>query len=134
MKISRRELLIIKKHAEFETPNECCGILGCKNNQVYNVYQIDNVVASPTRYLMDPEQQLKATLDLENRGLEIIGFYHSHTNSEAYPSSTDVRMAVQSVLLDILYILISVKDSEFKAYKIESNGEIIEQDVIICDD
>ena len=134
MKISRRELLLIKQHAEFETPNECCGILGGKNNQVKNVYHIDNVVASPTRYLMDPEQQLKATLDLENRGLEIIGFYHSHTNSEAYPSSTDVRMAVQSGWLDILYILISVKDSEVKAYKIESNGEIIEQDVIICDD
>ena len=134
MKISKRELLLIKKHAEFETPNECCGILGGKNNQVKNVYQIDNVVGSPTRYLMDPEQQLKATLDLEDKGLEIIGFYHSHTNSEAYPSSTDVRLAVQSGWLDILYVLISVKDSEIKAFKIEPSGEIIEQDVIVCED
>jgi len=134
MKISRKKLLLIEQHAEFESPNECCGILGGQNNQVTDVYEIDNVVASPTRYLMNPEQQLKATLDLENRSLQIIGFYHSHTNSEAYPSSTDVRLAIQSGWLDILYILISVKDSEVKAYKIESNGEIVEQDVIICDD
>ncbi|MQG19172.1 MAG: M67 family metallopeptidase [SAR202 cluster bacterium] len=134
MKINKKELMLIQEHAKFENPNECCGILGGKDNHITDVYQIDNVVASPTRYLMDPEQQLKATKDLEDRGLEIIGFYHSHTNSEAYPSSTDVRLAIQSGWLDILYILISVKYSEVKAFKIESTGEIIEEDVVICED
>ena len=60
----------------------------------------------------------------------MIAFYHSHTHSEAYPSDTDIRMAVQSGWLDIIYILISFENKSapvVKSYLINENSEISEE-------
>ena len=81
------------QHALEEDPNECCGILSGQDGRVMKHYRITNSEASPYRYNMDPQELLRALQDTERHDWEFIGFYHSHTHSEAYPSATDVRLA-----------------------------------------
>ena len=88
-------------HSLQEDPNEVCGILAGKDEAVSRLYRITNTVSSPTRYLMDPQEFLNAHKDSENNGWEFLGFYHSHTHSPAYPSVTDVRMALELSLIHI---------------------------------
>ena len=116
-------------HAVEEAPNECCGILSGKGNVASGLYRITNTVQSPYRYLMDPQQFLNADLDSESRGQEFVAFYHSHTHSPAYPSDTDVRMALQSGYLDVCYLLISLEKKEepqIRAFRIDPHGMVHE--------
>ena len=118
-------------HTFEEDPNECCGILAGKDEVVMGAYRITNSVKSPYRYLMDPQELLNADRDSEKNGWEFLAFYHSHTHSPAYPSQTDVRMAVDSGWLEVYYLLISLEDKsspQVRAFHITASGEIVEED------
>ena len=119
-------------HALEDDPNECCGVLAGEGAQVSRLYRVTNTAHSPYRYLMDSQEQLNAMLDSENRGLELLAFYHSHTHSPAYPSATDVRMALQSGWLDVCYVLVSLenrKDPQIRAFRISEDGDVEEQQI-----
>ena len=78
---------------------------------------------------MDPQEQLRAMLECDRNGWDIMAFYHSHTHSPAYPSQTDVRMALQSGYLDEHYVLVSLQDPVapvIRAFKIDESGAITE--------
>ncbi len=123
----------IVAHAREDDPNECCGILAGKDTQVVKLYRIANTARSPYRYLMDPQEQLNAMLDLERNGCEILAFYHSHTHTAAYPSSIDVRMALQSGWLDVIYLLVSLMDKAhptLRAFRIV-DGSVTEEELAI---
>ena len=118
-------------HAREEDPNECCGVLAGKDGSVSHLYRITNTAQSPYRYLMDPQEFLNADRDAESKGLELIAFYHSHTHSPAYPSQTDVRMALESGWLDIDYVLVSLENRtspKIGTFHIEDDGAIAERD------
>ena len=122
------------KHSLEDDPNECCGILAGKSDQVLHLYRITNAAKSPYRYLMNPQEFLNADLDSERNGWEFVAFYHSHTHSPAYPSMTDVRMALQSGYLDVHYVLVSLENKDepqIKAYRIDEEGGVTEQDLQI---
>ena len=136
IKISKSHLDEIIEHAKEESPNECCGILVGTSNSVSKVHKIINDAKSPYRYVMNSQQQLDVILDCDRNDLDMIAFYHSHTHSPAYPSDTDVRMAVQSGWLDIIYILISLEDKSnpiVKSYSINENSEILEESIEVYD-
>ncbi len=116
-------------HALEETPNECCGILAGAGGVVSRLYRITNTAHSPFRYVMDPQEQLRAMLECDRNGWDIIAFYHSHTHSPAYPSQTDVRMALQSGYLDERYVLVSLENPDapaIRAFQIDESGAITE--------
>ena len=128
----------IVAHSQQEDPNECCGILAGKNDDVARVYRITNATPSPYRYVMDPQEMMSAMLDADANSWDITAFYHSHTHSPAYPSPTDVRMAQQSGWLgeDIYYILVSLEDKSaplIRAFRIMESGEIVEQEFAIAE-
>ena len=131
LRIQKKHADEMVAHAREEDPNECCGILGGKHESVSRIYRIANTARSPYRYLMDPQEQLNAMLDLERNGCDILAFYHSHTHSAAYPSSTDVGMALQSGWLDVVYLLVSLEDKlnpQIRAFRIEETGNIVEEE------
>jgi proteasome lid subunit RPN8/RPN11 len=75
-------------------PLEACGLLGGTGaGRATAFYPCANVAASSRVYTLDPRDHLRAERDAEARGLEIIGVFHSHTHTEAYPSPTDVAQA-----------------------------------------
>jgi proteasome lid subunit RPN8/RPN11 len=90
-------------------PNEGCGLLlGTGEGVVHEVISSPNVADSAKVYEIEPTVLLRASRRADSEGLEVIGVFHSHTHSEAYPSPTDVRQAPDPAWH---YVLISLADS-----------------------
>ncbi len=57
-------------------------------------------------YTINPKQHLVIERNAEDAGLEVVGVVHSHTHTEAYPSSTDVAQAPDP---DWQYMIVTLK-------------------------
>jgi proteasome lid subunit RPN8/RPN11 len=138
MKIIIPRLIISKliEHSLLEDPNECCGYLLGNQEEVKEIFLSKNIHKTPiTRYTMDPLDMLEADNICEEKNLEILAIYHSHTHSQAYPSITDIKNAINSGWTDPKYILVSLVEKTrpiIRAYNISSdkvvNEIIIEHD------
>ncbi len=128
LRIGRQHLDEMLDHAKKEYPNECCGILAGKEGESRYVYRVPNIAPEPQkRYLMEPQQQLEAMLDSEKKGWGLLAFYHSHPVSEAYLSSTDIGMALETGWLDINYLLISLQAKDrlqLNVFRISGDGAV----------
>ncbi|MFI5342563.1 MAG: M67 family metallopeptidase, partial [Candidatus Methylomirabilales bacterium] len=67
--------------------------------------------------------------DAESRGLEVIGVYHSHTHTPAYPSPTDVAQAPDP---SWHYLIVSLAEDApvIRSYRIV-DGNISEEPVVL---
>jgi [CysO sulfur-carrier protein]-S-L-cysteine hydrolase len=75
-------------------PNEGCGLLlGTSEGVVVDVVASANVAASAKVYEIDSKVLLRTFRRADDEGLEVLGVFHSHTHSPAYPSPTDIRQA-----------------------------------------
>jgi proteasome lid subunit RPN8/RPN11 len=63
-----------------------------------------NAAASPYRYLMDPDEQLRVLLEVDDNDEVVWGIVHSHVASAPAPSATDVGLAAYP---DAVYLLAS---------------------------
>ncbi len=113
-------------------PEEACGLLGgsLEPPDATVCYPTRNVAASARVYTVDPLQHLRADRDAESRGLAIIGVFHSHTHTEAYPSPTDVAQAPDPTWH---YVVVSLKRSPpvVRSYRI-TGGEVTEEPVVVA--
>ena len=92
--LTKGHLSQMKEHARKEGPDEACGILAGRENLVERVYPCKNVSKNPSScYAIAPEQLIEIFNDVEDRGLEILGFYHSHPAGPASPSNVDLSRA-----------------------------------------
>ena len=117
-------------HALKEAPNECCGILGGKDKTVLGLFRARNAEASPRHYRVHDEDLVRIINELDSRGWELIGIYHSHPCGEAFPSATDVEL---SFYPDSIYLIISLQDEVrpiLRAFHIRE-GQIREETVIV---
>ncbi|HID17365.1 TPA: M67 family peptidase [Candidatus Bathyarchaeota archaeon] len=105
--INKADLEKIVSHAARGFPNEVCGILTGRRRRgaklVEGVHEITNVLSSPFRYEMDPEEQLRVFEEAEAKSLEVLGFYHSHPYSDASPSAVDRSLASYRGLSYVIY-------------------------------
>ena len=124
-------------HAIQDAPNECCGILAGTRDRAENLYRMTNVEASPYRYSMSGTELLRTTQEIERNGWDLLVIYHSHTHSEAYPSSTDVRMATwpepdgTSIWPGTYYVLVSLELPDrpvVRAFTI-ADGVVVEEEI-----
>jgi len=99
----------IVEQALREFPNEACGLIAADAGVPVRVYPMTNADASPATYRLDGKEQLKVFDELDERGWDLWGIYHSHTHSEAYPSETDRRLAFYP---DSRYLVLSVADRD----------------------
>jgi len=117
MKISQALIDEMVAHARADLPDECCGMVGGRDGEATRVVRVENAAASPLRYEMDPQGQFDALKEIEDAGDELIGIYHSHTRSAAYPSQTDVNEA--RMWPEQVYVIVSLENEEapdVKAY------------------
>ena len=112
---------VLVKHARNNTPNESCAILfGRIENDhftVKDVFLTKNIQDSPVNFSMSNEDLIKGYEEAEKRNLDVVGIFHSHPDSSAYPSLTDQKyMEINPVP----WIIFSNKNQEFKAYVFDS--------------
>jgi proteasome lid subunit RPN8/RPN11 len=117
MKISQALIDEMIAHAREDLPDECCGMIGGRDGEATSVVRVENAAHSPLRYEMDPQGQYDALKQIEEADDELIGIYHSHTRSAAYPSQTDVNEA--RMWPEQVYVIVSLENEEapdVKAY------------------
>lgn len=125
MKLGRHLTDQIVRQALDERPNECCGLVGGSGDRATTVYPAENAEASPFRYSIGPGDQLALLNRIEEAGEELVAIYHSHTRTEAFPSETDVNLAVGWP--GTVWLIISLKDPdepEVRGFRID--GDAIE--------
>lgn len=105
--IKRDILDALVRHAQEESPRECCGLLMGEGDTVTLHRPMKNVLDSNVRYAMDPQGLFQFFKDLRTAKHKHLGIYHSHPVSEAYPSETDVR---ESFYPDCAYFIISLRN------------------------
>ena len=82
-------------HARDEAPRECCGIISGKDGIPVELYRARNIAEGNSFYEIDPAQLIEFEFELmPANGTEILAIYHSHPISPAYPSPTDVQLAL----------------------------------------
>lgn len=117
--IAKKLLNQIIEHSKQKYPREACGILAGRNGVVEKVYQMQNVSETPaTRYFMKPQEQLKVFKEIRKLNLEMVGIYHSHVDSPAYPSTTDLELAFYPEAIQIIISLQDFDNPDVQGFKI----------------
>ena len=102
-------------HARRSYPNECCGaMLGTIEEETKTVREaiaLENAFdgAQAARYELRPEDLLAADKAARERGMDLIGIYHSHPDCDAYFSTTDLKNSCPWYS----FVVLSVKSGEF---------------------
>jgi [CysO sulfur-carrier protein]-S-L-cysteine hydrolase len=104
----------IVDHARREAPNEACGIVvgdrpAADGGLALRWVPLRNPLASPFRYSIDPDDLLRLTIETDDADEVFWAIVHSHVESPARPSPTDLREAHYP---DSLYVLVSLATSE----------------------
>ena len=77
----------IVAHARAGLPNEACGILAGRDGRVERFFPAEPDEPSPYYYRIESRDQIRIMNEIDDAGLDLIGIYHSHVSSPAYPSA-----------------------------------------------
>jgi len=113
LELKQEHLEAIKAHAEADYPHECGGLLlgkidGDNNKTVVETLPMENTADIERRHdrvLIDPRELMLADRKAREKGLDVIGYYHSHPDDEAVPSQFDLDHAFPVWS----YIIVSVR-------------------------
>ena len=122
----------MRVHLERGYPNEACGaLLGRVDGDTHHVTEFrsmrNTVVDRPwDRYALDPLEQLQVQKDADARGLEIVGFAHSHPDHPPVPSRFDAEHGWSFYS----YVVASVQKGsmrEARSWRLDSDGGFQEE-------
>jgi proteasome lid subunit RPN8/RPN11 len=128
------------EHAVAEQPNEACGFLAGTGDVVVAYHPVRNEDTGGFTYYMEGGDRFRAEMAIEDRGQEVVGIFHSHTHTEAYPSDTDVERAYwrdpvtgerTAIYPDARYVIASARigaDAVIRAFRIRPD-EVEEEEV-----
>ncbi len=131
----------IRRHAEDAYPLECCGILignfDADGRTVRSVACCTNAApgSQQTTYDIDPRELIRAQRNARERGMEIVGFYHSHPDHPPSPSPTDLEHAHW---IGCSYVITSVSPNSaadtksfLLAGRLEEDKHFVEEDIVV---
>jgi proteasome lid subunit RPN8/RPN11 len=125
IQVSRAVFDEMVAHALEERPFECCGLLAGSGDTITSSYRATNVAElSGIRYQIAPGEIYRINRAADDADLDLVGGYHSHPFTRAYPSSTDVAAATAG----FVYVIVSLTDflaPAVKAYTVE-DGQVTE--------
>ncbi|TAF50862.1 MAG: M67 family peptidase [Oscillatoriales cyanobacterium] len=144
------------EHAEHSHPEECCGLLvgQIQGDRIaaIEVYPMANqwnletgpefeaAISAPKpatlpsrerRYTIDPRAMLEVQKLARDRGLTIVGVYHSHPEHPAIPSEYDRELA----WADYVYPIVSVRrgyPSAVRVWQLDDDQQFVELE--LCED
>jgi len=118
IKLTESDKTILSEYSENQKPNESCAILFGKNNQVLDLFLTENIENSPVNFTISNKQLIEAYKIAEEKKMEIVGIFHSHPDSDAYPSNIDKKFMQSNPVAWIIY---SGINKNFRAYLLESD-------------
>ncbi len=145
------DLDIMYGHAVSEYPNECCGVIMGKlgepeksevrpgANIQHQLKEQDPLLYNrdaDTGYFLDPKELMATFKEASEKNLDIIGFYHSHPNHEAYWSQEDHRAAMwagtdEPSFPDAFHVVISIFSGEVRGHALflwdAEQGKFVQQ-------
>ncbi|MSO16697.1 MAG: M67 family peptidase [Candidatus Planktophila sp.] len=136
LEISRTLVDAILEQSRVEYPDECCGVIlgAIGSDKALRHKPMINAAHSPTFYEFDPKDLLALYREVDDNDEEIVVIYHSHTETEAYPSRTDIAYAGEP---GAHYVLVSTRKEiattpEFRSFRI-IDGLVTEEPVTILE-
>lgn len=133
LRLSPAQLEAVIAHARFHAPEEACGILaGDDHGVVKRVFVMQNADRSETTYMMDSREQFEVFDKIRSEGLQLLAIFHSHPQSEAYPSARDLELAFYP---EAYYLIVSLMDEEpvCRAFRI-MDGEVRETGFVLSEE
>jgi proteasome lid subunit RPN8/RPN11 len=103
------------RHAESTYPNECCGAMLGRTvdgkRLVVEAVPLQNAFAGEQaeHYELRPEDLLAADKAARERGLDLVGIFHSHPDCDAYFSETDLKNSCPWYS----FVVLSIKNGVF---------------------
>ena len=116
-----------------ESGIECCGIIASKDGRAVEIFRARNEEESPYRYTIHRSDMQTIDDAIGANGWDYRVIYHSHLNTPAQPSPTDVRRALpHGFYPELYYVLVSLMDEapSVRAFRIIGN-DVIEQPLMI---
>jgi proteasome lid subunit RPN8/RPN11 len=141
IEVNQTAIEAITEHAGHDYPHECGGMLighfGVGKKHVVEAFPLENAREEQERHdriLILPKDVLRAERYARERGLEVVGYYHSHPDDSAVPSQYDLDHALPVWS----YIIVSVlqgRVADLRSWEMETDRsrfveERIDQDVV----
>ena len=128
IEVKDEHLAEIRQHGERDYPFECCGLMlgkfeGEGRKIVTETYSISNAreeAAKRNRFLIRPEELMRGEKYAREKGLDVVGFYHSHPDERAVPSKYDLEHAWPTYS----YIVVSVEKgraADLRSWEMETD-------------
>lgn len=99
----------IISQAKAELPNECCGmlagIISAGEIKIVEIFPMTNIDQSPEHFSLDPREQFQVLRSAREKGLKLLGNYHSHPATPSRPSQEDIRLAYDR---EAIYAIVSL--------------------------
>jgi [CysO sulfur-carrier protein]-S-L-cysteine hydrolase len=138
LRIARSHVEEIISHARADHPDEACGVIigAAGSDQPTRLVRMINADRSPTFFRFDPSEQFRLYQEMDANDEEIVVVYHSHTMTDAFPSRTDIDLAMEP---QAHYLLVSTAGSgtqdgpvEVRSYRI-LDGVVTEEEIEITE-
>ena len=110
---------LLSQYSENQKPNEACAILFGKNNEVLDIFLTENIDESPVNFTISNKQLIEGYKIAEDKKIDVIGIFHSHPNSDAFPSTIDKKFMQSNPVAWVIY---SGIDKNFRAFILESDS------------
>ena len=138
MRISREHLDRVIAHALRDAPDECCGILGVREDVVTSVHELENVLRGPKvfGFELGGSSYPRAMMAIDDADEDLGVLYHSHTRSAPYPSQTDINFGRdRNRLPGVEWLIVGTKgaEPEVRSYLIAEDGEVTEVPITVVD-
>jgi proteasome lid subunit RPN8/RPN11 len=129
LKIKKELLEKIKSQAEKDYPYETCGIMIGKEEDELLAVENANKERKNDRYEINPKDYMKAERYADEKGLQIVGIYHSHPDHPDMASKTDEERAFEY----LSYMIVSVQKGKavsFRSFEL-LDKKMVEEKVIV---
>jgi proteasome lid subunit RPN8/RPN11 len=147
IEISTAQLKIIYDHAESIYPEECCGILlgkiaGIAKTVVeviptintWEKAELEGIERTKhSRYTISPRAIFQAQKRGRNLQLEIVGFFHSHPDYPAIPSTCDRNQAWEVYSYPIVSV-IQGKVTDIQSWVLDSDSSFQTEEIWVQED
>jgi len=124
VKIARAAMEAVKAHGAEGYPHEICGLLVGYPDRglITEIHKLRNIDEDRPhdRYTIDSYEDMRARKKIYSRGLDVVGYYHSHPDHPARPSPFDTDRSWATYV----YLIVSV----VRGSAVDANVFIAEND------